>query len=298
MNMVAYIFVLEIHYTISEKMGILDDIVSPIKDAISDLTVPVKAAENLFGEVIDFTEDIINEIKNMINELENLFNASSVEVLFLNPFKDAALSAIGSIEKLFTLISSVSGITADGLKDELMVPLQGAYDHMKSALSFFKDEMNSMITEIENGEEELKRGLYHEFTRIASAIEVLPSEISILAKRIERGFKVEAGKAFAIIPEFGEMAEKSGARAFATIKKTGEAAEVDFEEFEQNVKTRMKNESDNVDLYYLLALGLVVAVIAAVFMLTHSLILVQIIMAFIVIVLISYLIFELIKTIF
>lgn len=279
-------------------MGILDGILSPIKDLISGLTHPIKTVENLFGETIEFTEDIVEGFIDMINEMENLFNASGMETLFIHPFEDAAMEAIGSIDKLFVLISSVSGIRADGLKDELMVPLKGAYDHMKSALSSFKEEMLALIEKIEDEEGELKRGLYHEFTRISSIIEVLPSEISVLSKRIEEGFKVEAGKAFAIIPEFGELAEKEGARAFGVVKRVGQTAEVDFEAFERDLQTRMKNESDNVDLYYLVAISLVIAIVASVFMLTHSIILVQLIMAFFVLVLISYLVFELVRSIF
>ena len=77
------------------KMGVFDDIVDPIKGAFQSIVkgveIPIHVIESLFGKVIHFTEELIHQFLSMIEDLRNLFNASNIEILFLAPFKNAAV---------------------------------------------------------------------------------------------------------------------------------------------------------------------------------------------------------------
>lgn len=273
-------------------MGILDAIISPIKDVINSLEKPIKTTESIFGEVIDFTEDLIKEIRDMITELTMLFNASKVETLFLSPFKSAALEAIGSVEDLFKILADVSEVSTDGLKDELMTSINATYDHMRKSMFLFKDEMKSMIQQISDDEDTLKRGLYHEFRRIESAIEVIPMEISFLSKKVANEFKVEVNKAFGVIPEFGELAEKETKEVFMKVRRTGTTTRQTFENLEQSIHRRLENEMAQVDLFVILIILLIVFLIASIFFITKSMIVVKIIIYFILLTFVVYLIYE------
>lgn len=270
-------------------MGILDSILSPIRHVISGLESPVHAveevlsdAEHVFGEVISFTEDLIREFRSMITDLESLFHASKVEKLFLSPFKEAAFLAVGSIEKLFDLMVEVSDISADGVKDLIMDPVKDAYGFMKKSLEFFKDEMKNMIDDIEDAAAALKRGLLHEFKRIESVIELLPTELKIISRRIKEEFEVSIQKAGGEIFEFGEFAEREVKTAAGKVTKRGEATRDTFESIEKSVKNRLAAESAQVDFVAFAVIGLLLALVAGIFMVTQSWIVVKIVALFIV----------------
>jgi hypothetical protein len=264
-------------------MGILDSIVSPIKSVISDLTVPVKSAERLFGEVINFTEDIIKAIKDMISEMESLFNASKVENLFVSPFKEAALVAVGSIDKLFKLMIDVSEISTDGVKELLIDPIRDAYNFMTSSLGVFRNELGNMVNNIEDDLSSLRLGLYHEFRRIDTLVEQLKQETDVISRKIENEFRVEIRKASGDVYEFGTLAGKESENTFAKVRRTGEATRESFENLESSIKRRLAAESAQVDLLYFVLFAMIFLLIAGVFIITQSIIVIKIIIVALVI---------------
>lgn len=277
-------------------MGIFDDIVNPIKKAIEKpidvINKGVEEVEHVFGEVVTFSEDLVKEFEQMIRDMEDLFKVKNVEMLFLDTFKNGAFTAISDIEKIATLMSAVSGISTEGLGDDLKASIRDTYSFLKGKLAFMTSELETIMAKIEDDEQGIKRGIYHEFERVKSLAKLLPLEIKILSRKIAEEFKVEGGKAFAVIPEFGEFAEKEGKDAFQNVKKVGTATRESFENLEQSIRKRLAAESAQVDLLPLLIVGLIVLLIVGIFMLTKSWIVVKIVAAFIAFVILAFIVSE------
>jgi len=271
-------------------MGIFDDIIAPVKDLINGLQKPIHTVENIFGEVIDMTEQLISSIRDMISDMENLFNAHSVETMFLAPFADAALAAVKDVETLYALISSVSSVVIDGVGDVIMTPIKATYNLMHRSMDAMLNTLGSVMKKMANDASTLTHKIHGDFARLKALIQSIPVEIGILGRKIRTELAVIGEDAFQILPDFPDMLEKDGNIAFSAVKKVGTVVAADFSGLEVSLKRRLDNESAVLDLFYLVVIGGILAVIVSIFMVTHS---VKIIIILLVIFVVSLMIFVL-----
>jgi len=260
----------------------------PLKDLINGLEKPIQVVEKIFGEVIDMTEELIASIRNMISDMENLFNAHGVEIIFLYPFRDAALAAVKDVETLYRLISSVSSPVIDGVEDIIMTPIKATYSLMRTSMNDMLDTLEAIVTKIKNDMSVISHSIQGDFTRLKSLVDSIPVEITVFARKIQAELTVVGEDAFQILPEFADMAEKTGSTAFSAVKKAGTVVAADFTSLEASLKRRIDNESAVLDLFYLVIIGGILAVIIGIFMVTHS---IKIIIILLVIFVISLFIF-------
>lgn len=273
-------------------MGIFEDIVSPVENAFKSIVkgveVPIHVIESIFGTVIKVTEEFITSVLNMIEDLRNLFNASNVEILFLSPFKDAALSVVGSVDKLYNLITQASAPTAEGVKEELMVPINAVYSKMKSGMNDMVGKLGNLLTRLQTEGQRVMHSIMEDFHRIKALLETFPVEIGILKRKIASEIKVVGADAFSIVQDIPEMIERDGANAFHAVKKKGDVVGADFTNFESSLKRRFTNENAALDLFYLVLIGGIIAVFIAIFMVTKSIALIVNILVIVLIALVLY----------
>lgn len=280
----------------SRKMTIFDDIVGPIKDALSNLvsTVekPIKIAVSLFGKVITFTRELIESFLKMIEDLRTMFNARNIEQLFLSPFKKAALDTMEDVDALYKLIIQASGPSTDGVKDELMIPLNAMYIKMKSGMGFMTSAMGDLLTKLEQEGQRVAHSIYSDFNRVKASLESFPVEIGILKQKIGEEFQAVTSHAFSVLPDIPSMVETAGADAFHAVKKSGQVVGADFTNFEASTKRRFENENTAIDLFYMVLIGGILIALVSIFMITKSVALLINILIMVVIALVVYSVVE------
>jgi hypothetical protein len=274
------------------KMGIFDDILGPLKDLIGSLTRPVKVIKKVLGEVVEFTEEIVESFEDMLATLRDLFNESHVETMFLSPFKDAAFTAISSIEKLLALAAKAGEPTTEGIEEILMAPILTSYTVMREALKLMGNAFESFITELNEKTISFPRGIHSEFSRVKSLIGSLPIEIKIVKSKIENEFRVKSNRAFAVLPDFPEVATTLGSNASGGVRSVGSRVAESFENIEHSIHQRLANENAVLDFFIIGIIILVIIVIASVFMITKSFIAIIAIIGIIVISLILLMVME------
>jgi hypothetical protein len=277
-------------------MGIFDDIVSPVKNALDNIVrgveVPIDKVESIFGEVIRFTDQLVKDFLNMIEDLRTLFNATNVEIMFVSPFKEAALTAIGDVKKLYALIIQASAPLADGVKDDLMIPINAVYSRMRSGMRDMTMEIGKLLEGIEREGQRVSHNIYSDFNRVKASLEAFPIEISMLKNKIERQFKVVAEDAFNVLPDVPEMLEKEGANAFHAVKTSGQVISTDLTGFESALKRRFDNENAVLDFFYIVVLSAILVALVSVFMITKSISLIINIIIMILVAIILYILLE------
>lgn len=277
-------------------MGIFDDIVDPIKGAFQSIVkgveIPIHVVESLFGQVIHFTEELIHEFLNMIEDLRNLFNASNIETIFITPFKDAALDTVGDVRKLYALIVQASAPVADGVKDDLMVPINAVYSTMKSGMMDMTSKLGDLLAKIEEEGQKVAHSIWSDFNRVKASLEAFPVELGILKRKIVEEFKAVTADAFGVLPDVPEMLEHAGASAFHVVKKRGEVIGADFTNFEASAKKRFENENAVIDLFYIVMIGAVLVALVSIFMITKSMALIMTIVIMILVALVLHVVVE------
>lgn len=269
-------------------MGIFGDIIAPVKDLINGLEKPIHTVESIFGTIINMTEQVISDIRDMITDMENLFNAHNIETMFLYPFKDAALAAVKDVDTLYKLISSVSSPVVDGVEDTLMVPIKATYAMMRSGMRLMLTTLGTVMTKMEHDLQDATHVIQGDFARLKAVVQSIPVEITILGRKIGQELKVVAEDAFSVLPEIPDMLEKAGNTAFSVVRKTGTIVETDFSAVESSIKKRFDNESAVMDLFYLVVIGGIIAILVSVFMATHS---IKIVIIAIIMLIISFIIY-------
>jgi len=279
-------------------MGILDDILSPVKDIINSLEKPVHVVEGIFGEIIKFTKEIIETLIEMIHEIESLFNKSEIETIFLAPFKDAALVAVGSVKLLLDLLAPFAPNT-EGSKELIMAPIEDAYSLMKDSFNKVKDEVKIFISEIESESLELVTGTNSKFESFLIKVESIPSSIKQIADKLKDNFKVETGKIFDIESEYNPYTKTGN---FITDKKIKQRLTTNVESYanvEEKISARIHNEHAALDTLYLVLFFVIVGMLGVIYYVTRSLLPIVVLLGIIIIAIILYMIFELlIKPIF
>lgn len=274
------------------KIGIFDDIVSPIKDAlqavVSGVEKPIRTVESIFGEVINFTKEFIQSVVNMIEDMRNLFNARQVETIFLYPFKEAALTALKDIETIYQLMISVGKPSIDGVEETLMAPIDAVYQGLRVSARAVLGSVNNIIVHIKEDLESAGHAIIGDFVRLKALIDSLPVEMKILGRKIRQELSVVGDDAFDMampIPEFGV---KAGNFAFSEVRKTGTVVAADFSALESGIKRRFANEHAVLDLLYIAIIGGIIAALVTIFMVTHS---IKVIVIILIMMVVSILIF-------
>lgn len=274
------------------KIGIFDDIVAPLKGLINDIQKPVDAVESIFGEIVQVTEQFIQQIMSMIESMRNLFNAQGVEVIFLYPFKDAALSALSSIDKLYQLMISVGAPIIEGTESTIMDPIDAVYASMRTAASAVLVTVSNIVTQIKDDFESMGHVIQGDFARLKALIDSMPVEIRILGRKIREELQVIGEDAFSVAMEVPDMSAKTGNLAFSSVRKVGTVVEADFTSLEASLKRRFANENAALDLLYLVIICGIIAVIVGVFMITHSIRVVFVTLIVLIVCLLFYAIIE------
>lgn len=277
-------------------MTIFDDVVDPIKDAFKSIVkgveAPIHVVESLFGTVIHMTEEFIQEVLSMIEDMRTFFNASNVEKMFFSPFKAAAMSVIGDVDKLYNLVIQASPPSAEGIKDDLMVTLNAAYTKMKSGMTSMVGQLGKLVTKLQQEGARVAHSIMEDFNRVKALLETFPTEIGILKRKILEEIKVIGEDAFSVLPDIPDMIEKEGANVFHAVQRKGEVIGADFTNFEASVKNRFTNENAAIDLFYLVIIGGIIAMLVSVFMVTKSTFLIMTIVLTILIALVIYAVVE------
>ena len=250
-------------------MGLLDSILDPIKAVTRGLEAPVHLVEKVFGEVIKFVEETINLIEGMITEIENLFNASKIEKIFFYPFKESAVMALDSVEKIFNLLKDLIP-TTEGFKDFLLEPINDVYESMGDVNQRLKDEASNIITDLENFDSKLISSVENRFEIFLIKTEGFADDILTISKKIEREFKLETEKIIDVVPEFTGLVEKEILDNGHKVTKNFSTEVQSFKNIEQSIKTKLSNENFALDLIIVLLFLLVIFFLVGMYFLTNS----------------------------
>jgi hypothetical protein len=264
---------------------------------VNGIQKPIKNVESILGQEIDLTDDIIKSIMEMIEEMRNLFNARKVEVMFLQPFKDAALTALSSIDKLYKLIISTGTTIIDDAKDTVMGPINDLYASLRSALNDVSTSAHDIIVYIEDKLGSTEHYIQGDFMRLKTITSAMKGEVGTLRAKIREELSVVGEDAFSIKMIVPDMASKAahGARiASLSMKKVGTVVETDFSDIEASLKKRFINEHAALDMLYMVIIVCVIAMLVFVFAVTHSVRVVIIVVIMMVVYFTVYLIIDMI----
>lgn len=279
-------------------MGFLDDILSPIKSAINTLEEPVKEVVKLFGEAAQFIEDLINTIKNVITQIENLFNESKIEYMFLHPFKEAALTAIGDLERLTSIALSAGG-DAKNMVDDIMIdietPIIAVTQKLKDSFVDFETITATLIKNIKDEVDNISYGIFTEFDSLKADIEALPSYLDDFGRSIENMFEVRVKRAYKVGIEFDNAVERKVVSTTRDLRSDGEMIYKSLDSFKHSVETRLNAESKSLDLAILVVVALILGSIIGVYLLTKSISATLIVIVMLVVIILISLLVELVK---
>lgn len=255
------------------KMGFIDDILGPIKEAISGVENVIEDVVKLFGEAVRFLENVIQTIKDVIEQIANLFNANKIEYMFIHPFKDAALTAIGDLDKLVSIALKAGGLGKDILGDIIDGVEDGVKDvvtGLKEGMLMFEHATSRLLRDIVEGIENIGYDVYAGFDAIFEDLKSFPSYLDDFGRKIEKLFEINAKKAYNTALEFDHTVERKVISTKHEITSTGDQVYESLDNFKNSIEARMKAESDSIDFLVILLLVLIVGAVIGVYMLTKS----------------------------
>lgn len=253
------------------KMGLLDAVLAPIREVTSSLEKPINLVKKVFGEVVEFTEEVINMIEKMINDIEDLFNASEVEHIFLYPFKEAALKAIGSVEKIYELLKDLIP-SASGYKEFILSPLKDAYSIARSSTKNLLDEGKKIIDSIDSKIYSGFSIVRNHFETVGATLETFPSELLTVSETIKRNFEIEVTKLFHVVPEFTGYIKNETDDLTHFVKNSVTTDVESFKNIEEGLKSRIASENSSIDFFIIISVVLFLAIIGGIFYITKSLV--------------------------
>lgn len=277
-------------------MGFLNDILGPITSAISDVENAISEVVKLFGEAARFLEDLIKTILDVVEQIKHLFNLSKIEYLFIHPFKEAALTAISDIKKLTAIALKAGGLGSDilgDITDGAESSIRAVVEKVKDGMSDFEDATSRLIQKIKDEVKDISYDVFEGFHDVFNDIESYPSYLEDFGRAIEKMFKVTTQRAYHTAVEFDNAVEKKMIQTTHDITSFGNRSYQPLDKFKQTIETRIKSESDTLDLLVLIFVGLIIGTIIAVYMLTKSVSTVLYVIVFLVIIMIVVLIVEL-----
>lgn len=242
-------------------MGILDIVLSPLKDIIKGLTEPVEAIKKIFGVVISTIEGIINLIEGLVSDIENLFNAQSIEETFLRPFKTATLVAVDSVEKIFELIKGDLP-SFKGFKRVIITPFEDAYSMVSDFMKSLHGEIESIITTMENYAGTLETEIFSRIKILVVSVESIPSELFEIGKKIKGSVEIESKKLIRVIPEIEMYAEKTITPLTKSIEHEVQMDIESFESVKKSIEARFTSENFVADIVGLIVVLVFLALLA------------------------------------
>jgi len=278
-------------------MGLLDSILSPIKDVIKNLDPPLNLVMKVFGEVIKFTEEIINMIEGMIRDIEDMFNASKVESIFLYPFKEAALVAVGSVEKIFELLKDLIP-SPNGYKEFILSPLEDAYSIAKKSTKALYDEGLKIIDYIEKKIYSNFSIVKNHFETVGATLDTFPSELLSIGEKIKRNFEIEVEKLFHIVPEFAGYVKNEADELSHRVENRITTSVESFKGVEDNLKARFLSEHYAIDFFLIIIFVLFLALLGGVYYVTRSMVAIGAILMILIIALFFYVISKFMSALF
>lgn len=277
-------------------MGLLDDILSPVKDVISDVETAVEQAIKLFGEVARFLEDIIRTIKQVIEEITTLFNLSKIEYMFIYPFKEAAFTALNDIKSLTDLAIRAGGEGKNLLDDiigDAEQSISAVIQKIKDGMSDFEDATSRLIQKIKDEAKNISYDVFASFDEAFNDIESFPSYLDDFGKAVEKMFRIETRKTYKVITEFDDVVEKSIIKTKHDISSIGERTFQPLDKFKQTIESRIRSETSAFELLTLIFVGLIVGAVIGVYMITNSVSTVIFVVSFLIILMLIALVVEL-----
>lgn len=264
-------------------MGILDDIIAPIKDAINDVENAFREVEKLFGEVVKFVENIIQTIKDLITELANLFSLSKIEYMFIHPFKEAALKALADIESLMQIAIKAGAPT--GIGEDLEYPIKLALGNSKEAMDDLKNVTKRMILNIKTEIGDIEFGIFSDYDSVLEKLETFPDDLDSFGRAIKNMLYVKTTRAYSIVPEFDSIVKQDLISTRTNISHSGLISIDPLTTLKNQVSERLESESSKLDILSLIVLTLIGSAIAAIYVLTKQLDLVLYVLIFILVIL-------------
>jgi len=278
-------------------MGLLGDILSRVKDVISDVETAVEQAVKLFGEVARFLEDVIRTIKQVIEEITTLFNLSKIEYMFIHPFKEAAFTALSDIKYLVSIAIRAGGEGKNILNDIIdgaEQSINAVVQKIKDGMSDFEDATSRLIQKIKDEAKNISYDVFASFDEAFNDIESFPSYLDDFGKAVEKMFRVEVRKTYKVVTEFDDVVEKSVVQTKHDIASIGERTFQPLDKFKQTIETRIRSEGSALDLLVLIFIGLIIGAVIGVYMITHSVSTVIFVVSFLVILMLIVLVVEMV----
>lgn len=250
-------------------MGFLDAVLKPIESAVSSVENAVSEVVKLFGEAARFLEDIIKQMLDVISRIKRMFNESKIEYLFLHPFEQAALVAIGDLEKLSSIV--IKAGAPSNILNDIEYPVRSVIEKSKTDLAFFEDAITRLIAGIKDDIEALGYDIHTEFDAIFNDISSIPSYLDDIKDSVANSFKVNESKAFNVITEFDNSIEAAILDAKAEVNVLGSKSTESLEGFRQSVVNRIESESSKLDLLIVIVVVLILGSIIGIYYITRSL---------------------------
>lgn len=250
-------------------MGLLSFIIAPIKDIISGLEKPVELVEKVFGIVVELIKETIQLIEKMIDDIISLFNYHKIEAIFLYPFKEAALVAVGSVEKMMTLLREFLP-NPDNFKDDIYNAIDDAYQEILSTTKRLKNTGIKVLDELRDASYGEFETVKHRFESIGSTLDEFPQEINLMIIKVKDIFEIEKGKLFHVVPEFTNNLKSREIAASQKIKNIMTKDVSSFKDVEDSLKTRLANENSQIDFLMIFIFIGIIGLIGAVYYFTRS----------------------------
>lgn len=275
-------------------MGILSFILSPLEDIVKGLTAPVEAIGKIFGVLIKTVEGIIEMIEGLIKDIASLFDISSIEEIFMKPFKTVVLLAISSVEKLFDLIKD-DVPTFGGYKDLIIAPFKEVYDVIGDFMASVKQDLEKIALEIKHYAGDIGTEVFSEVRKLLIHIESIPSHLLQITQKIKNSMSVESKRLISVVPEFTARVV-SAPLSMAKHITTDISADVQkYDDVYQSLEKRFKNEHAIVDLFILLMVFALVAFTGGLFYITKSFTMVSSIIMIVVAAFLVFIVFEVLR---
>lgn len=252
-------------------MGLLSVIIEPIKSIINGLEKPVELVKKVFGVVVDLIKETIQLIEQMIDDIISLFNYHKIESIFLYPFNEAALVAVGSIEKMMTLLREFLP-NPDNYKDIIYNVIDDAYQDILETTKRLKDSGISVLDELKNASYGEFETVKHRFESIGAVLDEFPQEIDLMIIKVKDMFEIEKGKLFHVVPEFVNYAKAREITAERKIKNVMTTDISSFKDIEESIKTRLANENSQIDFLMIFVFVGIIGLIGAVYYFTNSMV--------------------------
>lgn len=250
-------------------MGILDYILSPIRGVINDLVEPVEAIKKIFGVIISTIEGVIDLIEGLVNDIVNLFSASTLEEIFLAPFKTAILTTIDSVEKIYALIAQDMPSFKD-YKELIITPFEDVYNVFGDFTSSVIVDLEKTINDIKHYSGNLETEIFSKIKTLVVSIESIPGHLLEVGEKIKNSASAKAKKLISIEPEIVNFVSRE--KTLLT-KNIVAHVNVDVDSHDALIKSiekRFENEKFMTDLIYLVVFLVILAIGFAVFYITKS----------------------------